>query len=230
MRMLQTKLTDAGGVVLTTHLRKMSKKISYPACERNKSFILEVLQKYLESSKPGHVLEIGSGTGQHVSYFAQHFPNLTFQPSEYEDRLFGSIRAYAKDTPTNNVKDPVKIDITTDSKTWNLDIEKFDYLLNVNMMHISPYNCTVGLFTNASKVLKPGGLMITYGPYAHNGVIEPQSNINFDRGLRSENPEWGLRDINDLQKIAEDVGIKLLKKHDLPANNKCLAWQKMEYE
>lgn len=186
-----------------------------------------MLRKYLDPSKPGNVLEIGSGTGQHISYFAQHFPNLTFQPSEYETGLFESIRAYASDTPTNNVKNPVKIDVTTDSKTWNLGVDKFDYLINVNMMHISPYNCTLGLFNNAGKVLKSGGLMITYGPYAYNGVIEPQSNIDFDKSLRRQNSEWGLRDIKDLENVARDAGLTLLMKHDLPANNKCLAWQKL---
>ncbi|KAK9759266.1 Protein of unknown function (DUF938) [Popillia japonica] len=204
----------------------LCRKISYPACERNRSFILNVLQEYFNPSQNGHVLEIGSGTGQHISYFANFFPHLKFQPSEYDEYLFNSIEAYAQEVPTKNVRKPVKIDITTDSKTWNLETKLFDYMLNINMMHISPYNCTTRLFQNASEVLKPGGMMITYGPYAHNGIIEPQSNIDFDKGLRRQNPEWGLRDINDLQEIAEAVGMRLVKKHDLPANNKCLIWLK----
>lgn len=187
---------------------------------------MEVLQRHLDPSKPANVLEISSGTGQHISYFAQHFPNLTFQPSEYEEGLFRSIKAYAKDTPTKNVKNPVMIDVTTDSETWNVYTEKFDYLININMMHIAPIDCTVGLFKNAGNILKPNGLMITYGPYAFDGIIEPQSNIDFDKGLRRQHPEWGLRDVRDMLKIATEYGIKFLKKYDLPANNKCLIWQK----
>lgn len=202
-----------------------SNKVHYPAAERNQSYILEVLKKHFDTGKPGNVLEIASGTGQHVSYFATHFPNLTFQPSEYDSSLFASLEAYARDTPTKNVKNPVQIDITTDPDSWNLNL-LYDYVINVNMIHISPYQCTVGLFKNGCKILIDGGVLVTYGPYAHNGVITPESNVNFDRSLRRQNPEWGLRDIADLKKLAEDFGVKLLKIYDLPANNKCLVWKK----
>lgn len=184
-----------------------------------------MLKKHFNTEIQGNVLEIASGTGQHVSYFAEHFPNLTFQPSEYEKSLFDSIEAYARDTPTKNVKKPVEIDVTVDADKWGLGVV-FDYVFNVNMVHISPYECSVGLFKNGGKVLKSGGLLVTYGPFAHNGVITPESNVNFDRSLRRQNPEWGLRDINDLEKLAQRYGIKLLKIYDLPANNKCLVWKK----
>ncbi|XP_022913808.2 UPF0585 protein CG18661 [Onthophagus taurus] len=207
----------------------MSKKIFYPATERNKPHILKVLQNHLNETQPGNLLEIASGTGQHVSFFAPHFPSIQFQPSEYDGSLLKSIKAFIEDTATKNIRPPLEIDVTTKSKTWNLPVEKFDYLLNVNMVHISPYKCTEGLFQNAGDVLKDDGLMIMYGPYANNGVIEPQSNIDFDRGLRSQNPEWGLRDIEDLKVLADKVGIKLLKVYDLPSNNKCLVWVKIAY-
>lgn len=184
-----------------------------------------MLQKHFDLNKPGNVLEISSGTGQHSSYFAEHFPNLTFYPTEYDTSLFPSIKAYAEETPTKNVKDPIKVDITTSSKTWNLGFSKCDYLININMMHISPFNCTEGLFRNAGNVLKAGGLMVTYGPYAHNGVITPQSNVNFNKGLKSQNSEWGLRDINVLEKLAEQNSLKLIQIYDLPSNNKCLVFK-----
>ncbi|KAJ8967416.1 hypothetical protein NQ314_002923 [Rhamnusium bicolor] len=203
-----------------------SQKINYPASERNKTPIFEVLQKHFDKNIDGKVLEISSGTGQHVSYFASHFPRLIFQPSEYETSLFNSIKAYAKDTPTKNIKDPIRIDIVDDWKTWNVSND-FDYVINVNMMHVAPFSCTIGLFKNISAVLKPRGILITYGPYANNGVLEPQSNRDFDSNIRARDPQCGVRDIQDLIKIAESYGIKLLHIYDLPANNKCLIWQKL---
>lgn len=202
-----------------------SKKIVYPACERNKCHILEVLKTHFDAQQAGNVLEIASGTGQHISYFASHFPNLIFQPSEWDASLFGSLMEYARETPTKNVKYPVKIDVTTDSSEWNLNL-LYDYIINVNMIHISPFKCAEGLFRNGCNILKVGGLLITYGPYAQNGVITPESNVNFDKSLRRQNPEWGLKDIEDLKKIAESCGVTLLKIYDLPANNKCLVWKK----
>ncbi|KAK9870981.1 hypothetical protein WA026_009941 [Henosepilachna vigintioctopunctata] len=211
----------------TFHSRKMSSaKINYPAANRNKTPILEVLKKHFDANLKGTVLELASGTGQHVSFFATNFPNLEFQPSETEQSLFESIKAYANDTPTKNVRHPVRIDTSAkDVKDWKLN-EYFDYIICVNMIHVSPIECSIGLFKNGSQVLKPGGLIVTYGAYAYKGVIEPQSNIDFDRSIRSQHPDWGLRDIVDLENIANEHGIVLVHKYDLPANNKCLIWKK----
>lgn len=160
-----------------------------------------------------------------MSYFATHFPKLIFQPSECETPLLESIKAYADETPTKNVKYPIRIDITDEPKIWGIDMQ-FDYMININMIHVSPPECTEALFRNTAIFLKPHGILITYGAYAHNGIITPQSNVDFNKSLRRQNSEWGLRDINDLEKIAKSFGIVLLKIHDLPANNKCLAWRK----
>lgn len=184
-----------------------------------------MLKKHINPQIPGGtVLEISSGTGQHISYFAQQFPTLTFQPSEYEKTLFKSIQAYAIDTPTKNVKNPIYIDITTESTNWNTEGKLYDYMININMMHISPFQCTIMLFKNAAQVLKRNGLMITYGPYAYDGKLTPESNVNFDRNLRADNPEWGVRDIKDLEQIANDNKMELINMYDLPSNNKCLVW------
>lgn len=204
-------------------------KIKYPSAERNKPFILEVLKKHFRTDDEDcKVLEIASGTGQHVSYFAEQFPTFTFQPTEYDTNLLRSIEAYANDTPTKNVKPPIFVDVTTDCLTWNLQDTSYDYMINVNMMHISPYRCTLMLFKNAGKLLKRDGLLITYGPYARDGILTPQSNVDFDRNLRAENPDWGVRDINDLIEIAKSNEIYLKDVHDLPANNNCLVWIKRD--
>lgn len=171
------------------------------------------------------MLEIASGTGQHLAYFASHFPKLSFQPSEYETTLFDSIRAYAADTPAKNVKDPLFINVLDDWKKWNVPYD-FDYVININMIHVTPFTCTIGLFRNVSCILKSGGLLIMYGPYANNGVLEPQSNRDFDRHIRGIDPNCRVRDIQDLVKIAESYAMRLIKIHEMPANNKCLIWEK----
>lgn len=99
-------------------------------------------------------------------------------------------------------------------------------MLNINMIHISPYKCTEGLFENSSKLLKPQGLLFTYGPYSENYVLSPESNVSFDQSLRAKNPEWGVRDICDLKKLAEKNSMELMNIYNLPSNNKLLVWIK----
>ncbi|XP_043587280.1 methyltransferase-like 26 isoform X2 [Bombus pyrosoma] len=152
-----------------------AKKLIYPAAERNKSPILSVLQKYIQHSPDKTFLEIASGSGQHIAYFATHFPQISFYPSEYESRLFESITAHTNGLI--NVKDPLKIDITTDFHTWD-------------------------------------------------GKITPESNVNFNKSLKLQDSNWGLRDINDLKALAEKNGIKLINVIDMPANNKTIIWKK----
>ncbi|CAG9860415.1 unnamed protein product [Phyllotreta striolata] len=205
----------------------LSGKLNLPPSERNKAPILGVLEKYFDKTKDGKVLEISSGSGQHVAYFAPNFPKLTFYPSEYEESLMDSIRAYAAEAPAKNIKDPVSIDVAEDWTKWNVPND-FDYAININMIHIAPYPCTIGLFKNMGQVLKPGGLLVTYGPYANNGVLEPQSNRDFDKLLKARFPGAGVRDIQDLIKLAQEHGIRLKSMEDMPANNKCLIWEKIQ--
>lgn len=206
-------------------LGKMSKKICYPSADRNKGPILEILQKHIPADTVGKLLEISSGTGQHASFFAEHFPKLSFYTSEVAVQLFDSIKAYAQEVKTRNVKDPIYIDVSEPYSVWNLEEPHYDFILNINMIHITPFQCTTGLFRNSAHLLKRGGLLFTYGPYANNGFITPQSNINFDQNLRSQNEAWGLRDIQHLKTLAADFNIHLLEIYDLPANNKCLVWK-----
>ncbi|XP_055594580.1 methyltransferase-like 26 isoform X2 [Uranotaenia lowii] len=213
------------------------RKLNNPAGERNKQPILGVLRQFIDTNQPGKkLLEISSGVGLHVSYLAAHFPNVHFHPSEYDISLFGSIEAYRKDASVPNINSPIHIDISTPYTDWSKDHdtarvaqkENFDYMLNINMMHISPISCSEGLFWNASRLLKHSGLLFTYGPYAVDGKLTPDSNVQFDASLRSRNPSWGIRDIRELEKLASNNGILLRKAFDLPSNNKCLVWEKTE--
>ncbi|XP_066603874.1 methyltransferase-like 26 [Prorops nasuta] len=204
-----------------------SRALIYPAADRNKDPILSVLRQYINPASNQTLLEIASGSGQHVAHFAKNFPQITFYPSEYESRLLDSIAAHVHGLA--NVREPLKIDITTDYTTWTngcFKANSFDYVYNANMMHISHYECTIGLFKNVGKLLKQNGILFTYGPYAINGTISPESNINFHKSLKSQDASWGLRDVADLQKLAKENNIDMIKMFDMPANNKTIIWKK----
>ncbi|KAL1131381.1 hypothetical protein AAG570_010998 [Ranatra chinensis] len=204
-------------------------KHCHPAAERNKEPILSTLKLYI--NKPNaKLLEISSGSGQHVAHIAPHFPSVTFQPTEFEKSSINSINAYVAESPSKNILTAQELDVRQPAETWlggTIEQNSLDYMLNINLIHISEWACTEGLFKGGSYALKPGGLLFTYGPYAVDGTITPESNVSFDAMLRSQNPGWGLRDIHkQLVPLANKLGIRLKHFHDLPANNKLLVWEK----
>ncbi|CAH4031183.1 methyltransferase-like 26 [Pieris brassicae] len=207
-------------------------KLVYPAATRNQDPILQVLKRFIVSDFDQNedenqlFLEIASGSGQHLAHFAPNFPNVIFQPSEVDSNLLGSISYYASACPTKNILQPLLIDIRKSFSNYGFKEESLDYMYSANLIHISPYECTVGLFQNAGDYLKSEALMITYGPYSKDGIITPQSNVDFDTSLRARNPSWGLRDINDLIKLAENNNVSLIDTVEMPANNLTLIWKK----
>ena len=225
----------------------MSRRMWSEAQKRNSEPILQVLKKCLNNSLPNlKLLDTASGNAEHASYFASHFPNITFQPSDYDPDMIPLMQQAAEHCSTDNICPPMTIDIQKPYTEWGInpsingpfldgnqhcDFKEyshfFDYMLNINMMHISPFQCTEGLFTNATGVLKPGGLLITYGAYAVDGVISPESNINFDKYLRSRDSRWGIRDLAVLKEVAKSCSIELQEVVDMPANNKTCIWKKV---
>lgn len=204
----------------------MSPKQIYPAATRNAEPILQILKKTLDGTKSGlQLLEVSSGTGQHALHFANNFPNITFQPTEFERSLLPSIAAYAEESKYGNLKEPLYLDIS--KPCLENQHGQFDYILNINMLHVSPWSCTEGLFRNSGQLLKAGGLLIIYGAMAVDGVLEPESNRQFDKSIRRQNREWGVRDVRDLQKEAAKYAISLRNMYDMPANNKMLVWAKL---
>ncbi|KAL0901483.1 hypothetical protein ABMA27_006728 [Loxostege sticticalis] len=207
-------------------------KLIYPAANRNKEPILQVLKRFISSDTDNIeeesplFLEIASGSGQHLAHFAPWFPGVKFQPTEVDENLFGSISYYANHCPTKNILQPMLVDICNKFSCYGFNENSIDYMYNANMIHISPYECTVGLFENAGTYLKNDALMITYGPYSKDGVITPQSNIDFDASLRARDPSWGLRDISALIKLGEENSMSLIDTIEMPSNNKILIWKK----
>jgi len=184
-----------------------------PATERNREPIADILRTVLPEQ--GTVLEIASGTGEHAIHFAQAFPQIDWQPSDPDPTAIASIRAWAETARLPNLRPPLTIDAASDG--W--PIERADAILCINMTHISPWEATVGLMTNAAKLLPPGGPLILYGPYLQQGVETAPSNLAFDESLKQRDPRWGLRQLEDVAALAESVGLRMEDVHAMPANN-----------
>ncbi|XP_060076081.1 methyltransferase-like 26 [Ylistrum balloti] len=214
--------------VFSTARTGLEKMLQFPAAERNKGPILEVLQQALPHDTEGLALEVASGSGAHVTHFAQHFPHITWLPSEIEDRNLKSISAFTQHAKVSNVKEPVLLDVTTDPKGWGggLGQASLKVILNANMIHISPWETALGLFVGANYLLQPGGYLFLYGPFAVHGSLTPESNVKFDQYLRSQDCRWGVRDVDDVEKLAKTNRLKIHKIVDMPANNKMLIFLK----
>ncbi|XP_065209820.1 methyltransferase-like 26 isoform X2 [Planococcus citri] len=217
-------------VVVDSAGPQAERMLNFAAAERNKQPILDVLKNYIKDGT--RLLEIASGSGQHVTHFARHFTNVTFQPTEYHSSLINSILAYKDHFNLPNVLPAKYLNVEDDPDNWlngDLAPESVDYIYNSNMIHITPYSCTEGLFRGCGRYLKGGGLVFLYGPFAYNGLITPSSNVEFDKGLRSSDPSYGLRDvIRQLVPEASKYRIRLETQHQLPSNNQLLVWKKDE--
>merc|ERR1719216_218208 len=196
------------------------KKVN-PSAQRNKDPILDVLKSTVGTESPLCCLEIASGSGTHVGHFAHHLPNVTWQPTDFDVENMESLRAYKSEH--SNILEPIVLDV---SRSVELENFRPDFLLCINMIHISPWAATLGLFANAGKVLRPSGKLVTYGPYAQDGVLAPESNQQFDLNLRSRDPSWGIRDVTELKEVAAVQGLQLDQVIEMPANNKTLVFVK----
>jgi hypothetical protein len=183
-----------------------------PATQRNSAAITEVLQEILPLS--GLVLEIASGTGEHIVHFAKAFPDLIWQPSDPDPAGLASITARREEASFPNLLLPLELDTSAEWPTTNADC-----ILCINMVHISPWNGTLGLLRGAAKILPKDGPLYLYGPYRQHGVSAAESNEDFDISLKSRNSSWGLRYVEDVVDAAAQYGLKLQSVINMPANN-----------
>lgn len=191
-----------------------------PAAERNKVPILETLRARLPRS--GNLLEIASGYGQHALFLAEHLPAWTVFPSDVARENVATIEAWRRHHPLANLQPPRILDV--EMLPWPVR-EHFDAVLNINMIHISPWSATVALFEGASRVLRPGGMLLTYGPYRIAGAHTAESNASFDQRLRAMDPRFGVRDLEALEEVARAHGFELPERIAMPANNFVLCFQ-----
>ena len=195
-----------------------------PASVRNTPPLTEVLTRILAPNpKPcGVVLELASGSGYHASAFAAALPHLTWQPTDPDETALASIKAYVDDAGLANLRPPLALDVRAEH--WLAPA--VDAMVCINMIHISPWASTVGLFKGAGRMLATGRTLITYGPYAINGDFQAESNVAFDQSLRARNAEWGVRDLKDILPLAEAHGLALAECISMPANNHTLVFVK----
>jgi SAM-dependent methyltransferase len=204
-------------------------RLDAAAFHRNHRPIRAVLEKFL-AGKSGDVVEAGSGTGQHVVDFARHIPEVTWWPSDLNEQHLKSILAWRAHAGLANIRPPLRIDLS--DPEWCFEMHNAGGPTNLlavfcaNVIHIAPWRVAEGLFAGAGRYLRTGGRLFLYGPFKRGGKHTAPSNAAFDNSLRGQNPEWGVRDIGDLEKLAANAGLKPVEIVEMPANNLILAFER----
>ena len=192
-----------------------------PSVARNKDAIAGVLARYLPSS--GLVLEIASGSGEHAVHFASTFPALVFQPTDPREEARASIAAWRQEAALPNMRAPLALDVT--AAPW--PINHADAVTCINMIHIAPWEATLGLMAGAARIIPPGGLLFLYGPYKRAGQHTAPSNADFDASLRERDARWGVRDLETVAAEATAMGFAAPMIEAMPANNLSLIFRRL---
>lgn len=195
-------------------------RLSWGAPERNKGPLLAELQRLLPEG--AEVLEIASGTGQHAAWFARHLPSVRWWPSDLSEEHVRSIAAWRRHVGLDNLHAPVRLDVL--HQPW--PVRNLDAVFCANMIHIAPWAVTPGLLDGAGQVLKPGGLLVLYGPFLRDGVETASSNVAFDRSLRERDPTWGIRRLEQVEAEATGRNLTLFEVIEMPANNLTVVFQR----
>jgi SAM-dependent methyltransferase len=202
-------------------------RLDAAAFHRNHEAIGKNLENLLEGHT-GHVLEVGSGTGQHAVAFAARMPSVTWWPTDFNDNHLRSIAAWREHAKLPNLMEPIRLDAS--ATDWQLKKrglpESFTVIFCANVIHISSWAVAEGLFAGADRYLRSGGELRLYGPFKRNGVHNAPSNAAFDESLRGRNPEWGVRDVADLKMLGEANGLRLAELVEMPSNNAMLIFVK----
>ena len=200
--------------------REPSLKLCHPSVSRNREPVLAVLREVLPGT--GQVLEIASGGGEHAVYYGERFPGLTWQPSDPDPRARASIEAWIAESGLSNLLPPLALDVL-DPKGLP---DRVNAVLNMNMLHISPWATCAGLMSIASQLLAAGEPVLIYGPFLVEGRETSPSNLKFDASLRRSDPEWGIRQLEAVAATGEAHGLALERTVDMPANNLSLIFRK----
>ena len=190
-----------------------------PACDENRQPILDVIRRVF--SRPGVVLEVGSGTGQHAAWLPRFLPHLVWQPSDVAENLPG-IRAWLDEAALPNVLTPVGLDVL--SAPW--PVTACDYVFSANTVHIMSWPMVEAFFAGVGRVLEPGGSFCLYGPFMYDGHHTAASNAEFDLWLKARDPESGVRDAVDLERLATAAGMERISDFEMPVNNRILHWRR----
>ena len=189
-----------------------------PATERNREAILAVLQDYLPEQ--GTVLEIAAGTGQHAFFFAQHLEPRYWLPTDMDAMNLASIAGWREEAGAACLLPPRVLDVREPSWPTSIGLPApVSAIVNINMLHISPWSCCEALFAGAAQILTPGSIVMLYGPFKRDGQQTAPSNVAFDEHLRSQDPDWGVRDLETVTDVAVDSGFACQKVIVMPANN-----------
>jgi Protein of unknown function (DUF938) len=193
-----------------------------PATERNREAILEVLLEVLPPK--GTVLEISSGTGEHAVFFAPRLQPRHWLPSDPNPLALASINAWRSHTKCENLYPPIALDAR--QSVWAFGkVEPISAIANINMIHIAPWEACLGLMAGAGQILPPGGILYLYGPFTRGGKHTAPSNAAFDESLREQDPDWGVRDLDEVVAVAKSQQLNLVKTVAMPANNLSVIFQ-----
>ena len=199
--------------------RKIDGRRFSPSAARNRDAILEILRRVLPPK--GVILEVGSGTGEHAVYFAPHFKKSRWQTSDADSDARASISAWIESAGARNVLAPIDVDAR--EPVWPVEqdgpVAGVAAIVSINMIHIAPWASCLGLLDGAERLLAQDGVLFLYGPFKIGGVHTASSNAAFDQSLRSQDPEWGVRDLDEVAAAAAARGLTLVERVPMPANN-----------
>ena len=205
-------------------------RLDAPAFHRNHEPLWTALDRHL-TGRRGDVIEVGSGTGQHVVHFARQTPDLVWWPSDLNQRHLKSIEAWRNFSGLSNIRPPLRIDLT--DPAWCPEMrggegpKDIAAVFCANVIHIAPWAVAEGLFDGAGRYLRDDGSLFLYGPFKRGGKHTALSNAVFDTSLRDGNPDWGVRDIGDVEKLAQNAGLTLRDVVEMPANNLTLMFSRI---
>jgi len=188
------------------------------ACEKNRQPILDLLSSIFANTK--HVLEVGSGTGQHAVFFASNLPHLIWQTSDLECN-HDTIKAWINDYPSSNLRYPLFFDVRSIAWPYNL----VDGLFSANICHIMAWSSVVNFFERLPIILAPSGILVVYGPFKYDGGFTSVTNAEFDRHLKKNLSYQGIRNFESINELAKNAELKLIADHSMPANNRLLVWR-----